>query len=244
MSTSSNASSTTSKKRKNYERDASDIKNGKSGSISKISDTDSTGDFSMLTLENIQAQIEALCDRVPPIPEGNFGITSESSGNTSLSSTIDEALTKEWAAQLQAILEEFNLCLCCVATATYKWGTDRSGAADQNLNLLCGEMTASQDQISSSVTPRLTNILAPVVDLVIEKTITTSKHEGLEVKENHFSPKLVDPDFLSLCHRILARNAHMLRQVVLSNFHKTVNALKDYLTAQKNDTQHSRGFAY
>lgn len=198
----------------------------------------------MLTLEDIQTQIEALCDRVPSIPEGNFGITKETNGNTSLTSEIDESLTKEWAAQLQAILQEFNLYICCVATATYKWGTDRSGAADQNLNLLCGELAASQDQISSTVTPRITNILAPVVDLVIERTITTTQQDGLEVKENHFGRKLVDPDFLSLCHRILARNAPMLRQVVLSNFHKIVHALKDYLTAQKNDTQHGRGFTY
>jgi hypothetical protein len=246
MFTSSNAISTESKKRKANGRDARNPKQAKSVSSSavSVSGTNGSGDFYMLTLEDIQSQIEALCDRVPPIPEGSFGITKETNGNTSLNSTIDESLTKEWAAQLQAILEEFNLYVCCVATATYKWGTDRSGAADQNLNLLCGEMAASQDQISTTVTPRLTNILAPVVDLVIERTITTIKKDGLEVKENHFSRKLVDPDFLSLCHRILARNAPLLRQVVLSNFYKIVSALKDYLTAQKNDTQHSREFAY
>ena len=66
----------------------------------------------------------------------------------------------------------------------------------------------------------------------------------LEVKENHFTRKLVDPDFVKLCHRILARNAPLLRQVVLSNFQKILNCLKDYLKAQKNDTQHSRGFTY
>jgi hypothetical protein len=246
MSTTSNATSTASKKRKTNGTDASDTKKVKSGSTtgSVVPRTGSTSNFSMLTLEDIQAQIEALCDRVPPIPEGSFGITKETNGNTNLDSTVDEVMTKAWAAQLQAILEEFNLYMCCVATATYKWGTDRSGAADQNLNLLCGEMAASQDQISGTVTPRLTNILAPVVDLVIERTITTTKQDGLEVKENYFARKLVDPDFLSLCHRILARNAPMLRQVVLSNFQKIVSALKDYITAQRNDTQHSRGFAY
>jgi hypothetical protein len=239
MSTSSNGASTASKKRKASKGndDSSDAQKSKSDN--------GDGDFSMLTLEDIQAKMEDLCDRVPPIPEGNFGVTKETNGNTSLKSTIDESLTKEWAAQLQAILEEFNLYMCCVATATYKWGTDRSGAADQNLNLLSGEMVASQDQISSTVTPRLTNVLAPVVDLVVEKTVTTKKGgDGLEVKENHFARKLVDPDFLSLCHRILARNAPMLRQVVLSNFHKIITALKDYLNAQKNETQHSRGFTY
>ncbi|KAG7366412.1 hypothetical protein IV203_029082 [Nitzschia inconspicua] len=239
MSTSSNGTSDASKKRKARGSESSDGKKTKTNG-----DSDDLTDFSMLTLEDIQSKIESLCDRVPSIPECNFGVTKENNGNTSLDSPIDESLTKEWAAQLQAILEEFNLCLSCVATATYKWGTDRSGAADQNLSLLSGEMAASQDQISSTVTPRLTNVLAPVVDLVIEKTVTTKNQDGSEVKENQFTRMLVDPDFLSLCHRILARNAPMLRQVVLSNFHKTVNAIQDYLKAQTNDTQHSRGFTY
>ena len=39
--------------------------------------------------------------------------------------------------------------------------------------MLSGELAASQDQISSTVTPRLTNVLAPVVDLVVDRIITT-----------------------------------------------------------------------
>ncbi|KAL3921262.1 MAG: hypothetical protein SGILL_002837 [Bacillariaceae sp.] len=224
-------------------------KNGKS---KKSADGDATsnddGDFTMLTLEDIQAKIVSLCDRVPLIPEGNFGVQKEDNGNIKLNSEIDESMTREWAAQLQAILEEFGLYCSCVSTATYKWNTERTGAAEQNLGLLQGEIAASQDAISSTVTARLTNVLAPVVDLVIERTVTKKQEDSgdgvMEVKTNEFARKLVDPQFLSLCHRILARNAPMLRQVVLSNFKKIVNALKDYLKAQKNDTQHSRGFTY
>jgi len=94
------------------------------------------------------------------------------------------------------------------------------------------------------VTPRLTNVLAPVVDLVIERTTTKKNEDGTELKENQFARKLVDPDFLVLCHQIVARNAPLMRQVVISNFHKLSTCLKDYLKAQKNDTQHSRGFTY
>ena len=162
----------------------------------------------MLKLEDIRTKLELLCERVPAIPEGNFVISNgdsndENSKSTSGEPIIDETATREWAAQLQVVLEEFNLYVCCVGTATYKWGTERSGAGDQNLNLLLSEMSSSQEQISTAVTPRLTNLLAPVVDLVIEKTVTyqhertiqstdkTSSDEDpkptvTEVKENHF----------------------------------------------------------
>jgi hypothetical protein len=229
--------------------------------------TNEKSDFSMLKLEDIRAKLELLCKKVPRIPEGNFLISNDHDNKDENSKTnnrepiIDETATREWAAQLQVVLEEFNLYVCCVGTATYKWGTERSGAGDQNLTLLLSEMSSSQEQISTAVTPRLTNLLAPVVDLVIEKTITYQHERTLknsdddspdkdtkpiitEVKENHFARKLVDPAFLSLCHKILARNAPLLRHVVLSNFHKLLAAMKDFLKAQESDTQHSRSFTY
>ena len=118
---------------------------------------------------------------------------------------------RTWATKMQACLEEFGLHLGLVSSATYKWGTDRSGAADQNLALLGAELGNAQEQISTSITPRLTNVLAPVVDLVIKKTVTrkevdpeTGKEE--EIKLNTFSRELVDPN-LSLpsqgCHKKL-----------------------------------------
>lgn len=230
-------------KKSNSEKDES--KNGNGNSVN-----DDGSDFAMLTLEDIRERIQSLCSRVPIVPEGDF-VVRETNGDDTASSapgtaqTIDESLTREWAAQMQAVVEEFNLLACCVATATYRWGTDRSGAADQNLGLLSGELAASQDQISSSVTPRLSNVLAPVVDLVIAKTVTSKDDvTGVETKENYFTQKLVDPDFLSLCHTILARNAPLLRHIVLSNFHKLVKTFNDYLKAQKNDTQHSQDFTY
>lgn len=218
------------KKRKAGDSGNSSSKKAKDGDVSTTIEG-----FSPLSLDDIRTKVQALAIRVPEIPDDTFGLTK---------GELHEALIKEWAATLQATLEDFNLLVCCVATACYKWGTDRSGAADQHLSLLSGELGSSQDQIASTVTPRLTNILAPVVDLVIEKVVTTKNEKGEEVKVNEFTRKLVDPEFVVLCHRILARNAHMLRQVVLSNFQKILKALNDYLKAQKNDTQHSRGFTY
>ena len=113
-------------------------------------------------------------DKKPTSSTINADNNNNNINNNPLDVVVDQVSTREWAAQLQAVLEEYNLLVCCVATATYKWGTDRSGAADQNLNLLNAELASSQDSISSTVTPRLTNVLAPVVDLVIDKTVTTT----------------------------------------------------------------------
>lgn len=148
---------------------------------------------------------------------------------------------------MQAIIEEFNLLLCCVSAATYRWGTDRSGAADQNLGLLSSELGNAQDQISTSITPRLTNVLAPVVDLVNYESISTkgTGDGGVDKKENYFRTVENDPAFIILCSGILCRNAEMLRQVLLTNFHKVARCIDDYLKATSKDGQNSRNaFSY
>ena len=97
------------------------------------------------------------------------------------------------------------------------------------------------------MTPRLNDVLAPVVTLVTDKTVTT-KHdddEKTETKQNYFVTTQEDPDYANLCFCILARNAELLRQVVLANFDKLLQAVQDYLTAMHKDSQHdSRGFVY
>ena len=95
-------------------------------------------------------------------------------------------------------------------------------------------------------------MLTPVVDLVVDKTITTktrrSKENGataegdddvVEEKKNVFTRHLEDPDFVHLCYEILARNAPMMRLVVITNFQKMQQVIRDYLAAQNNETQHS-----
>jgi len=173
-----------------------------------------------------------LCRKVPTVPDGGID-------------PADDGAVNAWAGRMQAVIEEFNLLLCCVSAATYKWGSERSGAADQNLGVLSGELGNAQEQISNSVSTRLTNVLAPVVDLVIERTVTTKDDKtGEEIKVNHFVREKVDPSFLRLCNDILCRNAPMLRQVVLANFHKINKVIGDYSKATKKDCQNDRGFAY
>ncbi|CAB9521725.1 expressed unknown protein [Seminavis robusta] len=226
--------------------------------------------FKPLTLKEIHDRIAALAKQVPPIPDEGFYVEGTSPHETSSvigepPNNLKKALIKRWASELQVVLEELGLVLCCVSTACYKWGTDRSGASDQNLSLLNDELNSTQDQIASRVTPRLRNVLTPVVDLVVEKTVTTKikqpkegRNNGdasitqdgvtedgfVEVKRNVFTRQLEDPDFVHLCYQILARNAPMMRNVVLTNFTKMLQCIKDYLGAQNNDTQHHREFAY
>ena len=194
-------------------------------------------DYEALTLPVIQSRIKTLCHTIPSVPAEGLD-------------PKDNAAIKAWAAKMQTAIEAFNLHICTVSAATYKWGSDRSGAADQNLALLSSEIANAQDQITSSVNPRLTNVLAPVVDLVIAKSITTTEIDestGKEqkVKTNVFTREQVDPDFLKLCDEILARNAVMLRTVVLANFLKVEKCIGDYIKACEKDRSHdARGFAY
>ena len=226
---------TPSKKRKSSDADSSAPSSKKMASTDKaVAHEGENGDgYVPLSLDDIRERIQSLCVKVPKVPADLYEPTG----------SLKENVIRDWAAQFQAVLEEFNLLVGCVSAATYKWGTDRSGAADQNLSLLSGEMAQSQDQISSSVSPRLTNVLAPVVDLVIEKVTVTKKENGDEIKENHYARKLVDPDFVRLCHKILARNAPLLRHLVMANFHKLLRCMKDYMQAQKNDSK-PNSFAY
>ena len=220
--------------------------------------------YSALSLQDIHDRIRDLCFRVPTVSDSGFykevsggndeaeeadGATTTTAATTAATTTttkeLDKVEIKRWAQSLQCLLEEFNLLIGCIAPSTYVWGTDRSGAADQNLGMLSSELVRSQDQIATLVSPRLNDVLAPVVSLVTSRTVTTKNEHGEEVKQNYFETTYEDPDYVHLCHGALARNAPMMRQVVLANFDKLLEAVKDYLAAQHKDSQHdARGFVY
>jgi hypothetical protein len=189
------------------------------------------GGYQLLTLGEIRDAILALMERVPSSDDENLE---------------HDAQIYTWAATLEAVIEEFNLLACCISAATYQWGSDRSGAADQSLSLLSGELEASQEQINTRVMPKLSSILAPVVDLVVDKSIstTTKNNENhVKTKQHVYTQKVVDPSFSELCFTILKRNAKMIRQVVLANFFKVATCIEDYLQAQEKEHSHG-SFAY
>lgn len=231
--------STVNKKRKTGIKSTSNSSSNESSvnnksQISSVKVDGSTDDYKPFSLSDLKQSIASLRKLVPPnsIPNNN----SES--------------VRHWAQQMQAVLEEFNLLLACISPATYKWGTDRTGAADQNLTLLFSEINTAQEHISSSVTSRISNVLAPVVDIVTSKSSKKRSSDTLtntteEIKTNEFSHKLVDPSYVQMCESILHRNARMLRQVVLANFHKIEKVMEDYIQATKKDGQtNHNAFSY
>lgn len=228
-------STASNKRKKNNINGSSSSK--ENGTKSKMDDSSSTStSFKPYNLHQIEIAISKLSDRIPSVPE--TGIDPD-----------DKEQVRSWALSMQAIIEEFNLLLTCISAATYKWGSDRTGAADQNLSLLSNELGNAQEQISSSVTSRLTNVLAPVVELVTKETIVKkvkaeATGEEYESRVNTFSREENDPNFIHLCHVILCRNAVMLRHVVLTNFHKVEQCIKDYLKATKKDGNHGSSAFY
>jgi hypothetical protein len=179
------------------------------------------------------------------VPDASPG-SNDGAGENKLAPPLDISALKKWAMSMQAVIEELSILMGCVYPATYVWGTDRSGAADQNLSLLNSELARSQDYIATLVTPRLTDVLTPAMSLVTKTTVTTKDETtGAEIKVNHFETTPEDPNYVQFGTVVLARNAAMLRHVVLANIDKMLQAIKDYLTAQQKDAQHdSRGFVY
>jgi hypothetical protein len=218
------------KKKRKADNNGSAIKkhsdNNSSTSSTLFSDV---ADYSPLSLQDMQVRILELCHALPttlPVREHHDSIVA-------------------WASAMQAVIIECNLLLSCIAAATYKWGSERSGAADQNLNVLSAELGNAQDQINAAVQPRLTNVLAPSVDLVVDKVVTTVGEDGKEIKQNYYIHEPVDPAYMTLCDDVLCRNARLLRQVVLANFQKIHTCIGDYLKVTMKDSQHdSRGFSY
>jgi len=117
--------------------------------------------------------------------------------------------------------------MACVSPATYVWGTDQLGAANQNLSWFMAEWMGSQEQILSCVTPWLNDVLAPIVTKLTDKIVMrklnnnnnnnnnnkgdnnhkddTNNNVGvdgmimMEIKQNYFITMLKDPNYANLC---------------------------------------------
>jgi hypothetical protein len=126
-----------------------------------------------------------------------------------------------------------------------RWGTDRSGAADQNLSLLSNELISSQDIISSYIAPRISSVVAPNVDIMESKcTKTTDPITGNEVKVKEYTREVIDPAYLDLCRTSLCRNAKMLRHVLLTSFHKVDRVITDYQKTSLKESEAHRHLSY
>jgi hypothetical protein len=188
---------------------------------------------------------------VPPMLSSSGGVTEVVVPSVTSSSSLlggggfgyDKTALKQWAIEMQHCIEQVGYVLPNVPVATYQWGTHRSGAADQNVQLLCSELARSQDQIQQKVSPRLNDVVCPVVTILTNKTITT-KHENTETKQNYFIHTYEDADYVELCYISLGRNAKHLRHLLIANVDKMLSALHDYVSADSKDKDSVRDFVY
>jgi len=134
--------------------------------ITSLSET-TTADFKPLSLQQIKLRLSQLIDKLPKdLPEAPPDYNNDTTDKTLYEQF---APIKKWANTIQVIVEEYNLLISLVAAATYKWGVDRSGASQQNLSVMNAELQQCQEVISNVVSPRLSNVLCPAVDVLIGK---------------------------------------------------------------------------
>ena len=85
-----------------------------------------------------------------------------------------------FASALQVVIEEYNLLLSLVSSATYRWGVDRSGSSQQNLSVMNSELQQCQDVIASVVSSRLSNVLCPAKDIMVGEVEIVKNDSGGE----------------------------------------------------------------
>lgn len=217
--------------------------------------------FEPLSLPQIQLRIKNLLQSLPtdhPTVPDTYD-PNDTTNNVELYAPV-----KSFASTLQVVIEEYNLLLSLVSSATYRWGVDRSGASQQNLGVMSAELQTCQDVISTVVSARLSNVLCPAVDVLIGEIeiVRGAEGEGGEEKSsakkrklnadrlstsnserriNHYKRPLVDPSYVHLCHVILARNAALIRHTVATSIHTAQRVIGDYLKAMKKDSSHEAG---
>lgn len=220
--------------------------------------------FNPMTLDDVQRRMEQLFLRVPHVPSSNFmlyGANQESETmfpamaevsdmSSSHFSSVEEPLRSiydkdelhSWARALQAVLEEYKLLSACVGPATYVWAGRATGAVEQNLTILYQELSLSQAQLAVQINTWLENILSPSVKLVVEQVVTENDGpNGRSTRKSFYKAALEDPGFVDQSYTALARNAALLRHLVLANFDRFFKAIRDYQAAQRSVCQDTAG---
>lgn len=123
-----------------------------------------------MSLSQIQLRIKLLLDKLPSaLPEvpPDYINPDETIHNNNNQQSLYHPPIKSFASALQTTIEEYNLLLSLVSSATYQWGVDRSGASQQNLSVMNSELQQCQEVITSVVSGRLSNVLCPAVDVLV-----------------------------------------------------------------------------
>jgi hypothetical protein len=151
--------------------------------------------FEPMGLSQIRFRLGSLLDKLPKdLPNAPPPSTADC-GVVAMADEHDpRAEVKSFASALQIVIEEYNLLLSLVSSATYKWGVDRSGASQQNLSVMSAELQQCQDVISNVVSSRLSNVLCPAVDIMVgEVEIVNKGGEGVDDDEEDGMIGVDDP---------------------------------------------------
>lgn len=159
------------------------------------STTITSSSFQPMSLSQIQLRIKLLLDKLPSVlpeippdyinPDDDETTSSDSNNNNNKSPPNNHNHNsrlyppiKSFASNLQLIIEEYNLLLSLVSSATYQWGVDRSGASQQNLSVMSSELQQCQEVITSVVSGRLSNVLCPAVDVLVGRVEIVRGSDG------------------------------------------------------------------
>lgn len=174
--------------------------------------------FVPITLPQIQLRLKNLLEQLPKdlpkVPPSSFNNENNNDNDNNESYNA----IKSFASTLQITIEEYNLLLSLVSSATYTWGVDRSGASQQNLAVMSAELQQCQDVISNVVSARLSNVLCPAVDILIgEVEVVRAEGGGDEKKQNDVSGSVpaakrikLNDDRLSLINSNIHNNSNKL----------------------------------
>ncbi len=145
--------------------------------------------FVPISLPQIQLRLKNLLEQLPKdLPKVPSSSSFDNERNNDNENNVSYTAIKSFASTLQITIEEYNLLLSLVSSATYTWGVDRSGASQQNLAVMSAELQQCQDVISNVVSARLSNVLCPAVDVLIgEVEVVRAEGGGDEKKQNDVS---------------------------------------------------------
>ena len=180
--------------------------------------------FTPMTLYEIKSAIIDLSSEIP------------SKESCSSLDPNNKAIVYEWAMSMRITIEELTLLLSLTPAATYTWGTKKTGAQDQNSLLFDTESIEAQNNIARVITNRLGPVLNYDEEMCTKKEMTcTNQEDGKKTTTYEYYYTMSQPNYVDYCYTLLCRKAVMMRHVLLSEMHRCVKCLQDYLDEMEKD---------
>jgi len=183
--------------------------------------TPSASNFTPYTIKELHKQVDEWANReLPALPE-------------------NDAATKDFCNELRKHVETFQFLTVAILTTSYTWPSKRSGAAEQQLGHLQSEIGNIQDTFNSLISARISNILVPVSELVVDEI-----HKEGETKKYKYRSVVADPEYHLLSMDGVQRNAKWMLYTLQSQWNKLSTVLTDFQTAMLEDSSHQNQYSY